>query len=346
MSYTRPSTIIARILRQLGLKQGHDFRVRGEYRGRGADRERIGTYVAALTKEADQAVADHADEIERLSAEQGNSFRVSIHLTAGGRMLTWIANYGQRTRDAAPVATADKGQPALDTSSRRTAHQLGHRIVGGAQITPQRPATVEEATAAVAAFGQRFPKLKLGAARPAFEQPKAPAAPDLDAHSYDGLAQKPFGSLTWACEEAGQTWFFQNTRNSARYTLRVYRGRARLVGWYLSGPGIGQPGSDRYMGATVTIAATAAQDVILEHAWITGRMEEAATQWPKGTRVSFTHKGITVQATVTGDSWGVVTDPAHVNYGRTWAAVDMDPTASIPWKQGYRPFTDELTRVI
>lgn len=59
MSYTRPSTIIARILRQLGLKQGHDFRVRGEYRGRGADRERIGTYVAALTKEADQAVADH-----------------------------------------------------------------------------------------------------------------------------------------------------------------------------------------------------------------------------------------------------------------------------------------------
>lgn len=346
MSYTRPSTIIARILRQLGLKQGHDFRVRGEYRGRGADRERIGTYVAALTKEADQAVADHADEIERLSAEQGNSFRVSIHFTAAGRTLTWIANYGQRTRDAAPVATADKGQPALDTSSRRTAHQLGHRIVGGAQITPQRPATLEEATAAVAAFGQRFPKLKLGAARPAFEQPKAPAVPDLNAHPYEGLAQKPFGSLTWACEEAGQTWFFQNTRNSARYTLRVYRGRAHLVGWYLSGPGIGQPGSDRYMGATVTIAATAAQDVILEHAWITGRMEEAATQWPKGTRVQGVDSyGVTCMGTVNGVSWGVVTDPDHANYGRTWVDVTWD---EYPHNRGTgrrnRPFTSDLIR--
>lgn len=250
-----PTVAIARVLRSLGLEQGKDFRVRGQYQGTGANRERIGTYVAVYTNAADQVVADNADRIEELVKQDGGfAFRVSIHFTAGGRMWTWIANYGQRTRDTAPVATADKGQPALDTASRRNAHELDHRIVGGAPTMPVITAT-------------------LGAARPAFEQPKAPAVPKLDAHPYEGPAQKPFGSLTWACEEA-------------------------------------------------------------------------ATQWPKGTRVQGVDSyGVTCMGTVNGVSWGVVTDPDHKNYGRTWVDVTWDeyPHNKATGRRN-RPFTSDLIK--
>jgi hypothetical protein len=321
-TYVRPSTAIARVLRGLGLKQGADFRVKGEYKGRGTDRERVGTYVVIYTNAADQVVADHADEIERLAAESGNSFRVSIHFTAGGRMWTWVANYGQRTRDAAPVATADRDGAPLDTSSRQRATKLGLKV----------------ATTAGTDQAAALPKLKLGTPRPAFQQPTA--------HPYDGLAQKRVGALYWACEEAGQTWFFQDGRNTARYTLRVYKGRARMVGWYLSGPGVGDAGSDRYMGATMTLAAEASESVIMELKWIADRMEEAARQWPKGTRVQGVDSyGVTCMGIANGVSWGVVTAPGHENYGRTWVDVTWD---EMPHNRAggrrNRPFTDELIR--
>jgi hypothetical protein len=326
MSVVKPSTAIARVLRGLGLKQGTDFRVKGQYQGRGADRERIGTYVAVMTKEADQAVADNADRIEQLAAESGNSFRVSIHFTAGGRMWTWVANYGQRTRDTAPVTTADRDGAPLDTASRQRATELGLKVATTAG-TDQR-----------AADRQPVIKAKLGAPRPAFEQPTA--------HPYDGLAQKRVGALYWACEEAGSTWFFQDGRNTARYTLRVYKGRARMVGWYLSGPGVGEPGSDRYMGATMTLAAEASEAVIMELKWIADRMEETARQWPKGIRVQGVDSyGVTCMGTVNGVSWGVVTVPGHANYGRTWVDVDWD---EMPHNRAggrrNRPFTDDLIR--
>jgi hypothetical protein len=365
MSYVKPSTAVARILRHLGLKQGSDFRVKGQYKGSGANRERIGTYVAVLTKEADQVVADHADEIEQMAANAGHSFRVSIHFTAGGRMWTWVANYGQRTRDAAPVATADRDGAVLDSGSRKAAHELDRKIVGG-------PATLPGYTA------------KLGAPRPAFQQAAdalADIEPDtgaadrqqatqdavrgcgecgrtsghkldcstgrnIDGHSYDGLAQRWFGPLLWACQEAGQVWFFQNTRNSARYVLRVYNGRAQVNGWYLSGPGVGEPGSSKFMGATLTIAATAAEEIISEHRFISAAMERTARQWPKGTRVQGVDSyGVTCMGTVNGAGWGVVTAPGHENYGRTWVDVDWD---EMPHNRGTgrrnRPFTDDLIK--
>lgn len=384
MTNTTPTVAIARILRGLGLKQGHDFRVRGQYQGRGADRERIGTYVVVLSKQADQTVADRADEIERLSADAGHSFRVSIHFTTGGRMWTWVANYGQRTRDAAPVATADADGAPLDSSSRKRATDLGLKVAttagtdqraadfqGGTvpghrradTISQLAPASEQQAAAGVVdGLAAKLPKLKLGAPRPAFPLPDTEtsgqlaqgaadisrhvAASVLDAHPYDGLTQKRVGALYWACEEAGQTWFFQDGRNTARYTLRVYKGRARMVGWYLSGPGVGEPGSDRYMGATMTLAAEASEAVILELKWIADRMEEAARAWPKGTRVQGVDSyGVTCMGTVNGVSWGVVTAPGHENYGRTWVDVDWD---EMPHNRGTgrrnRPFTDDLIR--
>lgn len=330
-----PTVAIARVLRGLGLKQGSDFRVKGKYEGTGANRERIGTYVAIYSAAGEQTVADNADRIEEMVQQDGCfAFRVSIHRTPSGGVWTWIANFGKRTREG----------HFMDTDADRKRMGLGAGTIGSDAPAEATRKAVKDIEQRPGRTGAPVIRATLGAPRPAFEQPKAPAAPDLDAHPYDGLAQKPFGSLTWACEEAGRTWFFQNTRNSPRYTLRATRGW--LVGWYLSGPGIGQPGSDRYMGATVTIAATAAQDVILEHAWITGRMEEAATQWPKGTRVQGVDSyGVTCMGTVNGVSWGVVTDQDHENYGRTWVDVTWD---EYPHNRGTgrrnRPFTSDLIR--
>lgn len=172
------------------------------------------------------------------------------------------------------------------------------------------------------------------------------AASVLDAHPYDGLAQKQFGSLTWACQEAGQVWFFQNTRNSPRYTLRVYNGRGHLRGWYLTGPGVAREGV--WMGARVTAAAEAAEDTIQTHQFIANGMERAAREWPKGTRVSgLDSRGIARTGTVNGVDIGMVVEPGHDNYGRTFVGVNWD--APERPELGHivrnRPFTDALTRI-
>ena len=93
-----------------------------------------------------------------------------------------------------------------------------------------------------------------------------------------------------------------------------------------------------------TLAAEAAEAVILELKWIADRMEEAARAWPKGTRVQGVDSyGVTCMGTVNGVSWGVVTVPGHENYGRTWVDVDWD---EMPHNRGTgrrnRPFTDDL----
>lgn len=124
-----PTVTVARTLRQLGLKQGRDFRVLGQYQGKGANRERIGTHVAILSAHGDQVVADNADHIERATSAQGFGFNVSILFAAGGRMWTWIANYGHRTRDAAPTSarrpTTGAAHPTADT--RRAVKDIEQR---------------------------------------------------------------------------------------------------------------------------------------------------------------------------------------------------------------------------
>lgn len=309
-----PTVAIARILRDLGLKQGNDFRVRGQYQGTGQNRERIGTYVAALTGAADQVIADHADEIERLASEAGHSFRVSIHFTANGRMWTWVANYGQRTRDTVPAATLgrDDETQAPAEQSRRTVKTI-----------EQRPGRT----------GAPVIKATLGQPRPAFEQPSTD-------DPYEGLAQKRFGSLYWACEQAGSVWFFQDGQHGSRYTLRIYTGRVQVRGWYLTGPGL--PVEGRRMGTTLTESAEASADVILNHKWITERMAATARQWPKGLRVTNGHR----TGAVNGVAWGVVTLEGHENYGRPWVDVDWDAVDSdMGTNRRGRPFTDTLTRI-
>ncbi|MGW2769668.1 hypothetical protein [Streptomyces sp. NPDC001275] len=105
------TVVIARVRRGLRLTQGRggDFRVTGEYRAG----ERIGTYVLPLSRHADEVIAEHADEIERLADETGYAFRVSVCYLNGERLMT---NYGSRLRQTPPA------RPPAPQRSPRPSH--------------------------------------------------------------------------------------------------------------------------------------------------------------------------------------------------------------------------------
>lgn len=237
-----PTIAVARVLRSYGLKQGTDFRVSGEYGPRvDGHAERIGTRVLLISAEANDVVAQHADDIESATSRTGFPFRVSIRY---GRVLkdrayASVKNFGKRVREEAPVA--EEQVEVTDRLAEKSAKYVERYGRGAGGVQQLKPATREAAAVMVA-----------GTPRPAFGQSTA---------LYEGLPQKSFGtSLTWACQEAGQTWFFQNTAKSPRYTLRAYRGRVQVPGWYLTGPGVE---GDGYMGHSLTQAARTAEDVIL-----------------------------------------------------------------------------------
>ncbi|MFF2612333.1 hypothetical protein [Kitasatospora sp. NPDC058046] len=107
----RPTVALARVLRTLGLTQGkgRDFRIEGEYR----NSERIGTYALLLTRHAHEVVAEHADEIEKLTGEAGFPFRVSVRYFNGKpRPFTNIENRGDRVRETPPAPAEPHEAPA------------------------------------------------------------------------------------------------------------------------------------------------------------------------------------------------------------------------------------------
>ncbi|MFD6941334.1 hypothetical protein ACFWAP_34935 [Streptomyces goshikiensis] len=126
-----PTVAIARALRGLGLTQGRgcDFRVAGEYR----NGERVGTYVLALTRHADETIAAKADEIERLTGEGPFPFRVSVRYH-GSRPMATVANYGDRVRETAP-----EGPPAAEPAP---APAPAPEPEGAPEETPAAPALV------------------------------------------------------------------------------------------------------------------------------------------------------------------------------------------------------------
>lgn len=316
-----PTVAIARVLKGLGLIQGQDFRIKAKYKGTGASRQRIGTHVAVLSKDADQVIADNADHIEEaVQLDGGWEFRVhvSIHYTAGGRMWTWVANYGSRIRDNAPVATADKNSPVLDTTSRKTAHELAETK----KVLPGYTG-------------------KLGEPRPAFGSNMA----EETAHPYNGKPQEKYGTLIWACETVGEVWFYQNTQDSPRYTLRYHEGHSMLRGWYLTGLGISSGGF--WVGYMFSTAAEEAEDAILAHEHLAGAVEATARDWPEGTRVQgFDAGGVLSEGSVNGLDVGVVSIPDHEDYGRTYVGVTWVARAgSAGAGLRSRPFTDELVRL-
>ncbi|MER6559750.1 hypothetical protein ABT300_18850 [Streptomyces sp. NPDC001027] len=130
------SASIARILRGLGLTQGKgcDFRVTGDYR----NGERIGTFVLVLTRHANEVIAEHADEIERLSDEAGWVFRVSVRYHDRKRPTVSVANYGSRVREE-PPASADAleaAEPAEEAAPVAAEEPAREETAGRPAIVP------------------------------------------------------------------------------------------------------------------------------------------------------------------------------------------------------------------
>lgn len=312
-----PTLAVARVMRSYGLKQGTDFRVSGQYGPRvgGYPAERIGTFVLPISRKAEDTISENADRIEELSVESGWPFRVSVYRPAGRRVWTKVANFGKRVREQAPSPVAEAA-PVAETPEAKPAAK-----------------TLPGVT------------LKLGAPRPAFGQHAEQVEPLTPyAHPYDGLPQKTYGALTWACQEAGATWFFQDTAKGPRYELRVYRGRVGVHGWYLTGPGVHSSGL--WMGRTISEAAEASEDTILTHMEVIRNAERVGADWPEGTRVrGIDSNGRARTGTVNGRDVGAVVLAGHDNYGRTFIGVDWDSAPGKVPPIRARPFTDRLTRI-
>ncbi len=230
-----PGVATARVLRDLGLVQGIDFRIRGAYR----NGERFGTYASIITSYGHRIVARNADLIEDLVTHDGGwMMLVSVLYTVSGNPRTEVANFGEAIRHEKPVTV-----PQHDLTVAETAEPVK-------QAAP-RPALKQTYRGQL--FHQPHPAAQAAAATQRQDVHPYGTSP------YEGLAQRPFGRLTWAREDAGHVWFHQVIRDSPRYELRKYSGPAAVNGWYLTGPN----GSRKYMGTRLTQAAEAAESVIL-----------------------------------------------------------------------------------
>ncbi|MEV5007309.1 hypothetical protein [Streptomyces sp. NPDC055692] len=129
-----PTVAIARVLRGLGLTQGRgcDFRVTGDYR----NGERIGTYVLSLTRHTDEVIAEHADEIERLTAETGWTFRVSVRYPSGARPMVIVANYGSRVRETPPASAATEEPEAAPAVTEEAAPEPQPEAAPAPELPP------------------------------------------------------------------------------------------------------------------------------------------------------------------------------------------------------------------
>jgi hypothetical protein len=135
-----PTVAIARILRDMGLKQGlhGDFAVRG-YSERG---ERLGTMVVLYTRAANILIDERADEIERLSEESGWVFRVSTRYHhVSGAAYPDLCNFGKRVRRTRPV-TGDTEEIEENVMSNTATHRA--TLTGGSEFSGPRRLTIAE----------------------------------------------------------------------------------------------------------------------------------------------------------------------------------------------------------
>ena len=289
--------------------------------------------------------------LRALGLKQGTDFSVTGRYCGGERIATVVTKISKRADEVIAanadwIETATKGQNGwvfavsihrLPTGGFWTAIDNG----GGVRTRDEIEAPADEPRKTLPGV-----KFKLGEAQPAFEQPEAATAPDRAEDPYDGLRTMRVDNALWACEESGKVWFFQMGANAPRYTLRVYKGRARLSGWYLTGPGIEFEG--RWMGDTVSVAARAAKADIVGADFIARSISHVESNWPKGTRVQGVDShGVTCSGTVSGLDVGVVTRPGHKNCGRTYLGVDWDemPHNRSAYARRSRPFVDQLIRI-
>ncbi|WP_327385042.1 hypothetical protein [Streptomyces sp. NBC_01207] len=101
-----PTVAIARVLRDLGLKQGAaaDFRVTGHYE----NGERRYTYVILLSREAEDLVAANADQIEAWTDRGPFGFTVSVRYSKNGNAFCTIRNVrAGRVRQTPPALVVE-----------------------------------------------------------------------------------------------------------------------------------------------------------------------------------------------------------------------------------------------
>lgn len=106
-----PTTVLARVLRDLGLKQGpgKDFRVTGHY----SKGERTHTLALLLSPTADRTVAEAADHIERATAQAGYPFYVRVSRPDNASMYCTVANTST-LKDPQPEAAPALLEPTHD----------------------------------------------------------------------------------------------------------------------------------------------------------------------------------------------------------------------------------------
>jgi len=302
-----PGVAIARALRGLGLKQGSDFRVKGEYK----NGERTGTRVVVLGRSVNQTVADNANLIEQQAGDAGFHFNVSVYFTPSGIMWVHIANYGKKTRQTHFLS------PSGRTENVDEAAQLAD--------SDNLPTTGKSADSA---------------SRPEAERRSGKAAPF---NPYAGLVTQGWGPRVWGRTEAGNHWFHQTSEHGARFNLRHRVDGPQGSGWYLAGPGIA---SSLFMAATLNEAVPAAGETLDGLQWLTLRVDGAPFYFPKGQRIQGVDSyGVTCMGTVNGVAWGAVTDPSHQNFGRTWVDVDWDEMPhNRGTGRRSRPFTSDLIK--
>lgn len=106
---TAPKTTwgtIARVLRDLGLKQGRndDFRVTGHYKNDERQHTYVTLYGVHSGSDAQSVVFDNADAIEEATAAYGFPFYVSVKYASNGKRYVTVDNHRSgRIREEAPA---------------------------------------------------------------------------------------------------------------------------------------------------------------------------------------------------------------------------------------------------
>ncbi|AMD42805.1 hypothetical protein SEA_XKCD426_64 [Streptomyces phage Xkcd426] len=329
-----PTVAIARVLRSLGLKQGKDFSVSGEYRSAGGYRERIGTFVSLHNSAALDLVIERADDIEELVQQDGGwSFHVSICYTLRGARIVTIANFGSRVRQPKPGTEV----PAAEVPAAE---------VPAAEAEPVIVVATEAEAIAVRAERQA--------------ERRTPAA-DLIGRSYskqierwsNGSPDDYTVTATASALVSGYTdpWTREQHAVGVRFTLhdsdtgRTVHTSLPLAEYrrhWVDAEGVTLVDPEDETAPVYNPAGARPEQTREE------RVAAVNRAFGRGTRVKgFDSSGKPRTGTVNGVDYGMVDRETHPNFGRIYLGVDWD-APDMPERGGKlraRPFADELTKI-
>ena len=133
---TAPKTTwhaIARALRSVGLIQGTDFRVTGQY----VNGERRYTFAYALTLAAERVMAENADAIETATEDMNMPFKVSVRYFDGRDQPCVRVDNGPlpRVRETVPASTPEPADAPVAPTPRPPVAEAATAPAGNVNIT-------------------------------------------------------------------------------------------------------------------------------------------------------------------------------------------------------------------